>query len=94
MYNLEISTAARNDLADTFAWYDKQQKGLGSEFLQEVFQSLNTIAENPFLFAIRFSGKFRFGKLNRFPYLIVYEIIGDQIIINAVFHTSRNSTRF
>jgi plasmid stabilization system protein ParE len=94
MYQLQISSAARNDLADAFSWYDKQQKGLGNEFLQEVFLTLDVVTNNPFLFAVKFSGKFRFGKLNRFPYLIVYEIVDDKIIVNAIFHTSRNPSRF
>jgi len=81
-------------LADAFLWYDKQQKGLGNEFLQEVFLTLDALTANPFLFTIRFSGKFRFGKINRFPYLIVYETFDDKIIINAVFHTNRNPSRF
>ena len=50
MYNPEISTAARNDLADAFAWYDKQQKGLGNEFLQEVFKVLMRLQKTLFVF--------------------------------------------
>jgi len=94
MYQLQISSAARNDLADSFLWYDKQQKGLGNEFLQEVFLTFDAIENNPFVFAVRFSGKFHFGKINRFPDLVVYETFDDKIIINAVFHTSRNPSRF
>lgn len=94
MYQLEISSAARNDMADAFLWYEKQQKGLGGEFLQETFQTFEAINQSPYIFAVHFSGKFRFGKTGRFPYLIVYEIIENRIIINAVFHTSRNPSRF
>jgi len=94
VYQLQISSAARNDLANAFLWYDKQQKGLGNEFLQEVFLTLDSIENNPFVFAVRFSDKFRFGKINRFPYLVVYDTIDDKIIINAIFHTSRNPSRF
>lgn len=94
MYRLEISSSAKNDLTDAMLWYNKQQNELGDEFLQEVFGSLSDISTNPFLFAVRFLENFRFCNLNRFPYLIVYEINDDLIIINAVFHTSRNSARF
>lgn len=94
MYQLEISSAARNDMADAFLWYEKQQKGLVNEFLHETFQTFEAIDQNPHIFAIRFSGKFRFGKTDCFPYLIVYEIVENRIIINAVFHTSRNPSSF
>ncbi len=90
MYKLEISWAARNDLADSVLWYNEQQKDLGTQFLEEVFEQLAHITYNPSLFPVRFSGKFRVGRLNRFPFIIVYEIVAESIIINAVFHTSRN----
>lgn len=94
MFKLQVSSAARNDIAESVLWYNNQQEGLGNEFLREVFSSLNHISENPFLFSIRFSGKFRFSKTDRFPFLIVYEIIDKSVFINAVFHTSRNPSRF
>ena len=58
MYSLEISTAARNDLANAPLWYNNQQSGLGNEFLQEVFEIFDTIAENSFLFTVRFPESF------------------------------------
>lgn len=94
MFKLQVSSAARNDIAESVLWYNKQQEGLGNEFLREVYSSLNHIAENPFLFPIRFSGKFRFSKINRFPFLVVYEITDESVFINAVFHTSQNPSRF
>ncbi len=94
MYEIRISASARNDLNDSFFWYENKQKELGNEFLKEVFQTLASISENPFLFPVRFSQKFRFGKITRFPYLIVYEFFENQIIVNAIFHTSRNPLRF
>ena len=94
MYSLKISSAARNDTADAEIWYHKQQPELGNEFLKDVFNSLDYISGNPSLLPIRFSGNFRFSKLSRFPFLIVYEIVDDFVVINAVFHTSRNPSRF
>ncbi|MBL7731821.1 MAG: hypothetical protein JNM88_11640 [Chitinophagaceae bacterium] len=33
---------------------------------------------------------FRQAALKRFPFVVVYEIIGYEVIVYAVFHTSRN----
>ena len=42
----------------------------------------------------RFLKKFRFTRVNNFPFLVVYKIKNDLVVINAVFHTSRNPKRF
>jgi plasmid stabilization system protein ParE len=94
MYDVKISDAARNDIYDSSLWYNEQKQGLGTEFQREVFNTLKYIRKDPLIYSIRFSGKFHFAKANRFPFLIVYEITEDLIIINAVFHTSRNPAKF
>ena len=66
---------------------------MGEEFLQEVFKTFQYIEQNPFLYAIRFSGKFRFAKVNRFPFLVVYELFENEIVVNSVFHTHLNPNR-
>ena len=93
MYQFGVSEAARNDMDSACKWYNEQQDGLGKEFLQEVFKTFQYIEQNPFLYAIRFSGQFRFAKVNRFPFLVVYEVFEKEIVINSVFHTHLNPNR-
>jgi len=94
MYDLRISEAARIDLQESSFWYDEQKAGLGKEFQTEVFTTLKYIQRTPLIYAIRFSGKFHFAKVNRFPFLIVYEIENSVVIINAIFHTSKKPGNF
>ncbi len=49
------------------------------------------MANNPLLFQVRYDVTFRVIKINEFPYLIHFEIIENHIIINAIYHSSRDS---
>jgi hypothetical protein len=42
-----ISTFAKDDLSDASKWYEKQQKGLGNRFLNEVKAAFEVISANP-----------------------------------------------
>ena len=43
-----ISTYAKTDLSDTSKWYEKQQKGLGKRFLNEIYiKAVFHTARNP-----------------------------------------------
>lgn len=64
MNQLRISAAARDDMNSAFKWYNNQQAGVGNEFIQKVFITFHAIEQNPFLYAEKFSGKFRFAIVN------------------------------
>lgn len=94
MHTIKISQAALKDISDSVKWYNEQLEGLGDDFTKQVFITLALIESNPLHYSIRFSGRFHFAKTTRFPFMMVYEIVDDVIIINAVFHTSRNPSKF
>ena len=86
-----ISTYAKADLSDASKWYEKQQKGLGKRFLNEMKEAFEIISRNPESFQIRY-GDYRIFFTKVFPYGIHYQYIADknEIRIKAVFHTARN----
>jgi len=94
MYELRVLQKARSDMKKSAAWYDKQQPGVGDRFLLAVVAEFNLIVVNPLHYEEKFSKTFRFAPVERFPFLIVFRIKGQQIIVNSVFHTSRNPKRF
>ena len=86
-----ISIYAKTDLSDASKWYEKQQKGLGKRFLNEMKESFDIICENPAGFQIRYDDyRIYFTKI--FPYSIHYQYIANknEIHIKAIFHTSQN----
>ncbi|MBI3503107.1 MAG: type II toxin-antitoxin system RelE/ParE family toxin [Bacteroidetes bacterium] len=89
MYHLFITEKAEDEYSNAYWYYEEKQIGLGVSFENEADQLLKTIKKNPFLFQRKYK-KFREVLLNRFPFLIVYEIVKDKIVIHSFFHTSRN----
>ena len=94
MYNLQILRKAREDMQKSATWYDEKQSGLGDRFLQEVVKTLRLIEANPLHYEKKFSKSFRFALVHVFPFVVVFKIKKQIVIINAVFHTSRNPKRF
>lgn len=89
-YKIILTEKAKFDIEETSEWYEKQKKGLSKKFLFFIKNYIQTINENPFLFAVIFQD-IRKIKIKKFPYLIFYYIENNEIIIIiAVIHTSRS----
>lgn len=94
MYHLQILEKARDDMRSSADWYNEQQDGLGGRFLTEVINTFRRIEAAPLHYEEKFSKKFRFANVDHFPYLVVFKIKKKIVVVNAVFHTSRNPKRF
>ncbi len=82
---------AKNDLSEASKWYEKQKKGLGKCFLDEVKEAIETISKNPTGFQIRYDDyRIYFTKI--FSHGIHYQYIEskNEVHIKAIFHTARN----
>jgi len=92
-WRVVVRPEAEQDMVEAAQWYESHQPGLGAEFIHEVIQVWNTIAENPFLNSRRHSAKnIRWRYPERFPHRIIYEIIeADMIVVvAAVLHAARH----
>jgi toxin ParE1/3/4 len=74
---------------DAYDWYEEQKAGLGNLFLAELSRCYTKLEKNP-LFYQKLKKNYRHLVLNKFPYVLIFEVIEDEIIIFAVFHTARN----
>ena len=74
---------------DAYNWYESQLTGLGESFLKDLEQTNKKLLANPTFYTTLDKG-FRRIPLKRFPYIVIYELLGREIIVYAVFHTSRN----
>ena len=88
-YKVIILEQAISEIADSCSYYNEKVSGLGYEFEEEIFQMIEIIKENPFLFPIKFVNIHE-AVLLSFPYVVNYEVWGKQIIVSAVFHTKRH----
>jgi toxin ParE1/3/4 len=87
-YEIIIQSEAILEMQEAFEWYEDQESGLGLEFIEEIESGYLKISKHP-LHYTSVNEQFRRLRINRFPYLIVYEIEGDKIIVNSVRHISR-----
>lgn len=80
MYEIVVHERAEEDLIAAAVFYESREADLGSEFLEELSQGYQRIAENPFSYSIHFD-QYRRCLMGRFPYGIVYRVAGDQILV-------------
>ena len=86
-----ILAVAKNDIKESAKWYNLKQTVLGLCFSQAVRNEIKLACANPMSFALKYKN-IRAITMTKFPFQIYY-IVDDakkQIIIFAVFHTSRN----
>jgi len=82
--NLRYTERSKADVELAFAWYEKQRRGLGFDFLDCVENGLKSILENPEKYQLKYS-IFRGCVIRRFPFSIFYTIEETQIIVHSVF---------
>jgi hypothetical protein len=52
-WRVEFRPEVESDMAEAARWYESQQAGLGAEFVEEIIQVWDALAENPLLNARR-----------------------------------------
>ena len=88
-YRLEATPAVELEVVAACEWYEREQIGLGFEFLGELRAAYLKIVDNPLAYQVLRSG-IRRALTRRFPYAIYYSIEGEVLVILAVLHTARD----
>jgi plasmid stabilization system protein ParE len=89
MYQLILKPNAILMAREAYEWYEDKSEGLGEIFLAELETCIQKIKSEPVLYS-KVKKNFRQLSLKRFPYVVVYELIKTEVIVFAIFHTSRN----
>jgi plasmid stabilization system protein ParE len=84
---------AEVELMEAASWYEERGKGLGADFLRSLDAAVAAIERNPHAYPIVF-GKVRRSVLRRFPYIIIYRVENDEILILACIHGRRDPKRW
>jgi len=91
-YKLEIRPLAAIEVLEAYDWYELQREGLGTEFLDELETFYNSVLRNPTSFGF-YDKTVRQGKMNRFPYLVVFEIFDELIVVYSLFMSKQNPSK-
>jgi plasmid stabilization system protein ParE len=87
---LRIHQLAVAEIDHEVDYYESRGAGLGGELEDEIDAALETILQFPYA-APRWKHRQdrRVAVLDRFPFTLVYQISGEEIVILALAHTSR-----
>ena len=88
-YFFEFKEEARKDIIETAAWYRDKRTDLDKIFLLAIEKAISRIKNNPAA-GRKIYKAFREISLKKFPYVIIYEIIFNTIVIYQVFNTWQN----
>jgi plasmid stabilization system protein ParE len=89
-WELIVRPRARLQIAEATDWYDTQAPGRGDECLHAIEEVINSIGRNPY----QYRGELRRAVLRRFPYLIIYAISGDEVVVLRCVHARRDPRRW
>jgi plasmid stabilization system protein ParE len=80
---------ATEELYAAAAHYDREDEGLGADFLEATFSCMDKVASYPEGYPNYKYGSRR-ALLQRFPYAVVYWLGTSRLHVVAIMHTRRN----
>lgn len=86
---LDVKDEANIDIIEAYLYYEEKRIGLGEEFLEHLDTYFDRIITNPEHFPKK-RKPYREAFLKRFPFLIIYEITKEKVIVYSVFNTWQN----
>ncbi len=84
-----LLSVAKQELDESIEFYEEQLPGLGVLFRNEILEAIDFICLYPegHQFITKYTRK---CPIRKFPYLILYGIVNNTIIISTVAHQHRN----
>jgi toxin ParE1/3/4 len=89
MKGLITHPEAQAELEAAADWYEQQEEGLGTEFLTAIEKALEAIQRSPKVFSPFKNTSIRKHVLRRFPYVIFYQELRENLWILAFAHGKR-----
>ena len=89
MANVIICSAAEVDYTESLTWYAANSIDAANDFDAEFGRSLELIAADPERYPLC-DARHRYFLLRRFPFRIIYRMIGGDVFVIAVAHSSRS----
>jgi hypothetical protein len=89
IYQVIVPESVYLELKETSLYYESKQKDLGLKFIVNWETAMEHLKESPLLYQKKHK-RLRTIKINKFPYLLVFEIIENKIYIFRLTHAKRN----
>jgi hypothetical protein len=90
-YQIVIKEEAYADTLEAYRYYEEQLAGLGERFLAALLQRYSNLSEHPDFYSYIKAPEqlLRDVVLHGFPYVVVFEISGKDVIVYAVHNTHK-----
>lgn len=88
-YKLIIHAAVQDEVLDAVEYYQSKQKDLGLAFYNEWIQAIQNILMAPEGYQKQ-RKNFRQIMLDRFPYLIIFEVVDREIYVYRLINANQN----
>jgi hypothetical protein len=90
-FPIHLTQEAFQEEAESYLFYEEQQASLGERFLTAVEQALEKITQNPNFYSFCDETKtIRDIHLEKFPFVIIFEVKNDRIIVYHIHHTRKD----
>jgi plasmid stabilization system protein ParE len=86
--NHRLLPAAQTEIEEAEEYYERERPGLGTKFATAVRTSVREAAAHP-TFNSPLAPNIRFCRVKKFPYLVIYTIEEQGILVIAVAHQRR-----
>lgn len=91
-WRVRVRPEAELDLMTSAGWYESQRRGLGAEFLDHMDGVIASLASSALLYPELFEGVRRvFAR--RFPYVVTYQLVANEVIVISVLHMRQRRAR-
>lgn len=92
-YDKRLHRLFPTDLAEATAYYDRISIELGNRFRRCVRDKLQSIAERPESYGF-VRRPLRGAMIDRFPYLLLFRVVGSKIYVAGLYHASSDPDRW
>lgn len=89
-FNIILRSIVYKDIYSSARWYEAESRGLGTRFVKMVYETFDSIAEAPHGHR-KVNLEVRRAKVKVFPYLVLFIIEAQYIIILGVIHSKRGT---
>lgn len=89
---VKFTESAKNDLDELRSWYYEINPKLVIKLNKELKTKLSRVKSNPEIYTIKYK-ELRSFKINRFPYLLYYKVVGELLYVVAIIHTKRDISK-
>ena len=89
-FKLIIVPEAEIEISEAIVYYESKQQGLGSIFVQYLDGYFYTLVKGKAFFEIKRKPTFNELPIKKFPFIIIYEVVRNTIIVYSVFNTHQN----